>query len=300
MSRAFSSRRIEALRPRLITLLDELLDRLDDAGSPADLIAELSLPLSTLVICELLGVPVSDRTLFRTWVDPSLSTTAYPPDAVRDALDQFSDYVCDLLDDRRATPGQDLLSELVAAHDEGGRLSEQELVTIAGTLLVAGHENTANQITNSMFVLLSAPDQWKRLESEPDILDHAVEELLRYLAIGTGISFARVATVDLTIADVAVRRGEAVTVSLPAANRDPRVFTDPETLDLTRSPNPHLAFGPGTHHCLGAPLARMELRETLRALVRRFPQMRLARPAADVRWKDGLVFRAPVELPVAW
>jgi nocardicin N-oxygenase len=306
MSRAFSFRRIERLRPRVTALLDEQLDRLDELGSPADLVEQLALPLPLLVICELLGVPPADRSVFRTWVDPILSSTAYPAEEVREALDKFSYYICDLLDERRAQPGSDLLSDsallsdLVHAHDEDGRLSEQELVTLAGTLLVAGHENTANQIANSMFALLRAPQRWAQLRSTPRILDSTVEELLRFLAIGSGVSFARIATEDVTISGVAIGKGDPVVVSLPAANRDPRVFSDPETLDLTRPDNPHLAFGPGTHHCLGASLARIELRETLAALGRRFPGLRLAVPAHDVRWKAGLLVRAPIELPVAW
>jgi nocardicin N-oxygenase len=299
-AQAFSIRRIGGLRPRVAGLVGELLTDMEALDRTADLVQHLALPLPILVICELLGVPFSDRTLFRRWVDPILSSTAYSPAQVREALDQFSDYVCDLLDERRARPAADLLSALIQAHDEDGRLSELELVTFAGTLLVAGHENTANQIANSVFSLLRAPPQWSRLCSGAAPLEDAVEELLRYAAVGSGVSFARVATEDVTLSGTVIRKGEPVVVSLPAANRDPRRFTDPETLDVTRQDNPHLAFGPGLHHCVGATLARLELRETLGALVHRWPRLRLAVPVEEVVWKSGLLAHAPVELPVAW
>jgi cytochrome P450 len=292
VGRAFGTRRVASLRPRVAALLSALVDEMEEHGPPADLVAAIARPLPTLVICELLGVPVDDREKFRGWVDPILSTTAYPPERVREALDEFSDYICDLLDARRETPADDLLSALIHAHDEGGDLTDLELVTLAGTLLVAGHDNTANQIANSVYALLAA-GSWP-LSGD---VDAAVEELLRMLSVGAGVSLARRATEDVEVAGVRIAAGDAVLVSLPAANRDPRVFTDPDTLDLARTGHPHLAFGPGTHHCLGAPLARMELSEVLSALGRRVPGLRLA---GEVEWKAGLLARAPVALPVAW
>jgi cytochrome P450 len=297
---AFTTRRVQELRPRIAAIAKELLDDIEAAGPPADLVARLALPLPLLVICELLGVPVEDRARFRRWVDPIMSTTAYPPEEIRRALDDFSDYICDLIEQRRTRPSTDLLSALIAASDAENRLSELELVTFAGTVLIAGHENTANMLSNAVVALLGRPRQWALLAAGPDTVARAVEELLRYLAISTGISFARVTTCDVTLSGVPVPAGAAVVVSLPAANRDPRVFTDPETLDLRRSPNPHLAFGPGTHHCLGAAIARVELQEALGALARRWPALRLAGPAAELPWKRGLVARAPTELPVSW
>jgi nocardicin N-oxygenase len=260
----------------------------------------LAVPLPLLVICELLGVPVEDRMTFRQWVDPIMSSTAYRPAEIRQALDDFSDYICDLIEERRARPSGDLLSALINARDVEDRLTELELVTFAGTLLIAGHENTANMIGNAVVTLLGTPSRWARLHAEPEIVPHAVEELLRYLAQGTGVSSARIATCDVVLSGVRIPAGAPVVVSLPTANRDPRVFTDPEALDLSRAPNPHLAFGPGTHHCLGASLARTELQEAIGALSRRWPSLRLAKPATELRWKQGLLAHAPTELPVSW
>jgi nocardicin N-oxygenase len=297
---AFTARRVGELRPRIAALTTELLDAVEAAGPPADLVPLLALPLPLLVICELLGVPETDRAEFRQWVDPIMSSTAYPPAEIRAALDSFSDYICDLIDERRTGPGADLLSELIHAHDVEGRLTELELVTFAGTLLIAGHENTANMIGNSLVTLLDEPSRWARLHASPAILGAAVEELLRYLAQGTGVSFARIAMADVTLSGTRIPAGAPVVVSLPTANRDPRAFPDPETLDLARAPNPHLAFGPGIHHCLGSALARAELQEVLGAVSRRWPTLRLAKPAGELRWKEGLLARAPTELPVAW
>ncbi|WP_422769171.1 cytochrome P450 [Plantactinospora sp. WMMC1484] len=297
---AFTTRRVNNLRPRITALTEQLLDDVEAAGPPADLVPLLALPLPLLVICELLGVPVEDRTTFRQWVDPIMSSTAYRPEQVRQALDDFSDYVCDLIEERRTRPSGDLLSALIHAHDVDGRLTELELVTFAGTLLIAGHENTANMIGNAVVTLLETPSHWARLSAEPHIVASAVEELLRYLAQGTGVSFARVATGDVTLSGVRIPVGAPVVVSLPAANRDPRVFADPESVNLSRSPNPHLAFGPGIHHCVGSSLARAELQVVLGAMSRRWPRLSLARPAVDLGWKKGLLARAPTQVPVVW
>jgi nocardicin N-oxygenase len=297
---AFSARRIERLRPRIADVTTELLDRMVAAGPPADLVAAFALPLPITVICELLGVPVADQPRFTGLAGRLLSTSAYTRQEVRDAVDELSDYLCDLIELRRAQPADDLLSVLVHAHDTDDRLSEQELVTLCGTLLSAGYENVANTIANATLLLTGRPALLARLRAEPELVPAAVEEMLRYLMSGLGVSHPRIATEDVVIAGVPIRAGDAVFASLPAANHDPDVFADPDRVDFDRTTNGHLAFGYGPHTCLGAQLARAELAVALVALVETLPGLRLAVPVDEVDWKSGLTVRGPRTLPVAW
>src|SRR5262245_44690159 len=234
VSQAFTPRRVEQITPRVRQIADDLLADMISAGPPADLMERYALPLPVMVICELLGVPYADRDRFREWSTVVMSMTAYSPDEVERAITEFSEYLWDQIDARRETPTDDLLSALVSAHDEGGRLSDAELVTIAGTLLVAGHQNTVNQIGNFTYTLLEHPDLLQRLRAEPELLTTALEELLRFMPLGHGISFARVATVDVDLSGTHIAAGEAVLVSPQAANRDPEFFDDPDTLRLDR------------------------------------------------------------------
>lgn len=301
VAQAFTNRRVEQMRPHVAAHMDELLTAMVDKGPPSDLVRDFTLPLPTMVICELIGVPYEDRNRFRGWVVALTSTTACTPEEVDQAIDEFSDYVAELVAERRERPTDDLLGALVRARDEGRLLSEEELLTFVGVLLVAGHENTANQLANIIYTLLARPGLLDRLRGiPPELFPTAMEELLRYVVIGTGVSLALIAKEDVTISGVLVRRGDAVMVSTAAANRDPRAFHDPTELDLGRTPNPHLVFGPGVHHCLGSSLARMELQEAIRALMDRFPGLRLAVDAKDVPWKAGISGRGPSELPITW
>jgi len=300
VAQAFTGRSTERMRSYIARAAGDLLDAMEQREPPVDLIEHFAVPLPVKVICELLGVPHEDRHRFRTWVEPVMSSTAHSAEEIRDALDQFADYLVDLIDERRARPCDDLLGTLIHAHDEEGRLTEQELVTFVGVLLVAGQENTANQIANFTYTLLTEPGLVDLLRGRPDIIASAVEELLRFVVIGTGVTFARIALTDVKLGGTVIAAGDAVMISLATANRDPRVFGEPETLDLTRDPNPHLVFGPGTHHCLGASLARVELQEAIGALVHRYPALRLACADEEVQWKSGLMVRGPVSLPVTW
>jgi len=297
VSKWFTGREIERMRGYVATVADELLSTLEP---PVDLVDAYAVPLPVRVICEMLGVPHEDRHRFRAWVEPVMSSTAHSAQEIRAALDEFADYLVDLVDERRTAPTTDLIGTLVSARDSDGALTEQELVTFVGVLLVAGQENTSNQIANFTYTLLSEPGLVTTLRERPEIVPQAVEELLRYLVIGTGVTFARIALTDVDVGGTTIPAGDAVMISLAAANRDPRVFADPEAIDLDRAPNPHLVFGPGTHHCLGASLARMELQEAIGALVRRFPTLRLAVDPQEVPWKSGLMVRGPVSLPVTW
>ena len=300
VSKAFTPRRVEEITPRVEQMADELLDDMIRSGPPADLMEAYALPLPVMVICELLGVPFADRDRFREWSTVVMSTTAYTPEEVDHALTEFSEYLWEQIDDRRENPRDDLLGALVSARDEGNRLSDAELVTIAGTLLVAGHQNTVNQIANFTYTLLERPGLLHRVRTEPGLLLPAIEELLRFVALGHGVSFARVATEDVELSGVVIPAGDAVLVSPQTANRDPAYFEDPEELRLDRPDNLHMAFGAGMHHCLGAPLARMELRVAFDRLLAKLPGLRLAVPAQEVQWKKGLLARGPIALPVAW
>ncbi|GDY31462.1 cytochrome P450 [Gandjariella thermophila] len=300
VAKAFTMRRVEALRPRAQEITDELIDQMIDHGPPADLVEEFALPLPVTVICELLGVPYEDRKDFRRWSDAALSTTALSREQVQEYLDNLHEYMAGLVARRRATPTDDLLGALVRARDEEDRLSEDELVRLGVGLLIAGHETTASQIPNFVYVLLTQPEHWQRLRAEPELVPRAVEELLRYIPLGAAAGFPRYATEDIELGGVLVRAGEPVLAVVASANRDESVFPDADTLDLRREVNPHVGFGHGVHHCLGAPLARMELQVALGSLVRRLRELRLATPEPELRWKTGMLVRGLESFPVSW
>lgn len=300
VAKAFTSRRVAQLRPRTREIVDGKLTEMERAGAPADLVQGLALPLPVTVICEMLGVPPRDQHRFRDFSDAILSTTAYTREQIDSARDSLEGYLAELVALRRAEPTDDLLGALVAARDDEDRLSERELVNLGVGLLIAGHETTANQIANFTYVLLTQREYWEQLRREPELIPGAVEELLRYVQLGAGGGQPRVATEDVVLSGVTVRAGEAVFVHTQAANRDEAVFEEPEKLDLTRQRNPHIAFGYGAHHCLGAQLARVELQVALEALLERFPTLRPAVPLDEIPWKRGLLVRGPAQLLVEW
>ncbi|CAM4259737.1 cytochrome P450 [Nocardia ninae] len=300
VAKAFTSRRVEQLRPRAQEIVNERLAAIESAGPVADLVQSLALPLPVTVICEMLGVPTEDQHRFRDFSDTVLSTTAHTPAQIDDARAALEAYLAELVAQRRARPTDDLLGALVAARDNEDRLTEDELVNLGIGLLIAGHETTANQIANFTYVLLSEPQHWELLCARPELVPAAIEELLRYVQLGSGGSFARVATEDVPLGGVTVRAGEAVIVNTQAANRDEAIFDNSEQLDLSRIHNPHMAFGHGVHHCLGAQLARLELQVAIGSLLHRFPTLRLAVPFEEVPWKTGLLVRGPTALPVTW
>jgi pimeloyl-[acyl-carrier protein] synthase len=276
VSKAFTPRTVEQLRPHVAELVHEMLDEADPAGF--DLIAGLGYPLPVTVICELLGVPVEDRHLFGPWSsDASRMLDADLDEATIQrgllAFMQLLNYLNGLFDERRAAPRDDLVSALLAAEEEGDRLSEEELRSTVLLLFVAGHETTMNLIGNGTVALLRRRDQWERLVADPSLAPTAVEELLRF--DGPVHLTGRTATVPSRIGDVEVEPGQGVVTLLAAANRDPERFPDPDRLDITRADNHHLTFSHGIHYCLGAALARLEGQETFKALVQRFPALEL-------------------------
>ncbi|GAA2405637.1 cytochrome P450 [Actinomadura vinacea] len=298
VSRAFTARMVEGLRPMVRGLAEELAGALVDEGG-GDLVAGVAEPLPVNVIAEMLGVPVEDRPLLRPWSADICGMYELNPSeeaqrtAVRAAV-EFSDYLRGLARARRADPRDDLISALAQVVDEGGdRLTEDELIGTCVLLLNAGHEGTVNATGNGWWSLFRHPDELARLRADPSLMPAAVEELLRY---DTSLPmFERWVLEDIEVAGVGIPRGSEVALQLAAANRDPEVFAEPDRLDLGRDPNPHISFGLGIHYCLGAPLTRIELAESYGALLRLAPGMRLAE---EPRWKPGFVLRGLRDLHV--
>ncbi|WP_211238419.1 cytochrome P450 [Actinomadura rifamycini] len=300
---AFTHRRVAALRVRVAAIADELLDGLTAGSRTADLVGGYARPLAMTVICELLGVPRPDQDRFAALSAAYLGGAATPPEETERAAKELRGYLAELVALRRAEPSGDLLGTLVRARDED-RMTETELVALGLTILVAGFETSAGMVAGSVHALLRRDGMLDPRLADRAALRTAVEELLRHVAVSAAGGTIRVATRDVRLgppgSGVTVRAGEAVLPATTSANRDPAVFAEPDRLDLTRSPNPHLAFGHGPHHCLGASLARVELEEALAALVRRLPALRLAVPDAEVRWRGGGMVRGPERLPIAW
>ncbi|WP_413753031.1 cytochrome P450 [Streptomyces sp. R-74717] len=297
VAKAFTVRQVEKLRPRVRELTASLLDELEAAGPPADLVDLYALPLPVAVICRILGVPAEDRPRFRVWSDAALSTSSLTAEEFEANREELRAYMAELIDRHRKEPQDDLMTALIEARDGGDRLSELELVDLCVGILVAGHETTASQIPNFVLTLLDHPDQLTRLRADPGLVSGAVEELLRFVPLGSGAGQPRYATEDIEVGGTLVRAGSPVLVAMGAANRDALRFTAPGVLDIAREGNQHLGFGHGVHHCLGAPLARLELQEALIALITRFPGLRLT---GDVTWKSEMLVRGPLVMPVGW
>ena len=301
VSKAFTARRVEALRPRVRQITDALLDRITPRGT-AELIGEFALPLPITVIGELLGVPDADRERFRAWTDEVLDQPFDPHQdmaRVAAARERMHGYLADLVEDKRTRPADDLLTDLVEATDEGERLDAQELLAMTFLLLVAGYVTTVNLIGNGTLALLRHPDQLDRLRAEPALVPQAVEELLRFDGpVNPGLT--RYAVEDLEIGGVSIPRGEVVLLAVAAADRDPDRFPQPDSLDVAATGPGHLAFGHGVHYCLGAPLARLEGQIAFTELLARLPDLTLAVGEDELQWSAGGVLRGLKELPVTF
>ncbi|WP_405466945.1 cytochrome P450 [Streptomyces jietaisiensis] len=296
VSRAFTPRHVEKLRTPVRRTAELLLDACA-AEEEFDLIGAYAAPLPIGVICDLLGVPGESRPDFRAWTDALVAPDPARPDRAREAVGRLLAFFTGLLADRRRQPGDDLLSALVAVRDEEDRLSEDELMSLAFLILVAGYENTVHLIGNAVAALLAHPAQLAALRAEPHLLGGAVEELARYDG-PVPLAIRRFPVEDVTLGGVTVPAGETVLLSLAAAHRDPRRFPEPDRLDLTRDATGHLALGHGIHYCLGAPLARMETEIALTALFERFPDLTPARPPQELRRRPSMRSRGLVSLPV--
>ncbi|HEU4325527.1 MAG TPA: cytochrome P450 [Roseiflexaceae bacterium] len=300
VSKAFTPRYIERLRPRVQQIADELIDTLEGRGE-IDLIEEFAFPLPITVIAEMLGVPVEDRAQFRVWSDVIVSGVPSKDRMQRleEVTDAFTAYLRRLFAERRANPGDDLISGLLAAEEQGDRLSERELFGMVFLLLIAGHETTVNLIGNGMLALLTHPDQLELLRSRPELAETAIEEFLRYDG-PVETSTLRYAREDVALGDVLIQRGSSVLVVLGSANRDEQRFAAADDLDITRADNRHVAFGYGIHYCLGAPLARLEGQIAFNTLLRRLPNLRLAVPLEQIAWRPSTLMHSLLTLPVAF
>ncbi|MFE1951203.1 cytochrome P450 [Streptomyces sp. NPDC059524] len=300
---AFTERAVQRWRPRVQEIVDGLIAGLRAQaadGGPVDLVAHFSMPLPMTVICELLGVPPKDRHYFRRVAEVAFSNGSASSEEMQKVGEEFGTYLFGHIGRLRDNPGDDLMSQMIAARDEDeDRLTEAELISLAGTILLAGYETTAAELSNFVYTLLTQ-DRWTWLAAHPEHLDSAVEELLRYIALGGGDVLPRLTTEDVEIGGTLLAAGESVIAAMISANRDADIFDNPDELDLERAHNPHLAFGHGPHHCTGAQLARLELRLALSSLLKAFPDLRLATTATDVPWREGSLVRGPVELLLHW
>jgi cytochrome P450 len=296
----FTIKRMNALRPTVQRIVDDLIDQLLAGPEPVDLVTEFAMPLPSLVICELLGVPYDDHEFFqrnsRAQIGPNV-----PVDEVLAAQNELIQYLTDLVGSKLTNPTDDLLSTLAVQRVLTGELTRVELAKMGLMLLVAGHETTANMIALGTVALLEHPDQLAALRDtdDPQLVNNAVEELLRYLTI-PHMGRRRVALADIEINGQVIRAGEGIIFPNNVANRDPDVFADPDRLDVHRDTRGHLAFGFGVHQCLGQPLARMELQVVYGTLYRRIPSLRLAGPVADIPFKHDAPIYGVYELPVTW
>ncbi|MFJ8001445.1 cytochrome P450 [Streptomyces sp. NPDC096310] len=298
LTREFMVKRIAALRPAVARLTDELLTAMSELSGPVDLVEHFALPLPSLVICELLGVPYEDHAFFQEQSKPLVDQKATAEETWQ-AFANLSEYLLELVRTKRTTPGDDVLTRLAEQVDEGV-ITDQDAADLGAFLLFAGHETTANMITLSTITLLQHPDQIPHLLAGPDQVAVAVDELLRYLTI-VHFGLRRTAVEDVTIGGVTIRAGEGVIISINVANRDPEFFNAPDDLDLERAgARQHLAFGYGIHQCLGQPLARAELQIVLPELFRRLPDLRIAVPMEEISFKQDTAVYGVLELPVTW
>ncbi|MEU4362612.1 cytochrome P450 [Promicromonospora sp. NPDC023987] len=300
LTRDFSVKRVQQMRPHIQGLVDDILETMISKGSSADLVRDYALPIPSLVISLLLGVPYADHGFFQDKGGALLDTriTKQERDAV---LGELLGYLGELVERKEREPADDLLSRLVTERVQTGQLSREMAAMNGVLLLIAGHETTSNMISLSTLVLLQDPEQLTRIRDteDPAVIKNAVEELLRYTTIAQD-QIMRVAAEDVTVGGQLIRAGDLIVANLPSGNRDEAIFTDPDTLDIDRNTRGHLAFGYGVHQCLGQNLARAELEIALPTLLRRLPGLKLAVPMEQIRFRDEMVTYGPHELPVTW
>lgn len=294
---AFTAKGVERIREQARGMLDELVDELLQDGPPTDLTATVLSPFPIAVICELMGVPAADRHAMHTWTQLILSS-AHGKEASEKAKREMSAYFSDLIGLREGSTAEDVTSLLGAALGRG-EVTLEEAVGLAVLLQIGGEAVTSNS-GQLFYLLLTRPDLVERLRSDPAIRPRAIDELLRYIPHRNAVGLSRIALEDVEIGGVRIRAGDPVHVSYLAANRDPDVFPDPETIDFSRSPNPHVAFGFGPHYCPGGMLARLESELLVDALLDRVPGLRLAVAPGQVPFRKGALIRGPAALPVAW
>lgn len=305
--RAISPSRCDWIRPCMAQLADELLRDMSAAGPPVDLLKEYLYPLPHFVACRQFGFPPVKDARYLRWSQVALSMSVHSPRQLEDNWNEYRAHVLHLIEaavsgDRRQNTAGSVVERLTTANDalpRDDRLEPAELADVMGGLFMASHMTTVSVLALSLTTLLSTPGAWEQLSRTPEVPSAALEELLRH-ALWIHDALPRIATEDMEMAGVRIRAGDLVLTCVDAANRDPRVFTGPDTLDLTRSPNPHLAFGLGTNHCPGSAVARTVVRGTLTPLLLRFPRLRLAVEPAEISWRPDEQLRMPETLPVRW
>lgn len=300
VSKSFTPRFIESLRPRVQQIADDLLDAVQDKGQ-MDLVKDYAYPLPINVISEMLGVPKVDSPKIQVWSE-ALSRglgLGKPSPEVAESMRALGAYTAQLVAEKRQNPSDDLISQLILSEEDGDRLNEEELVSMITLLIFAGHETTSNLISIGSLMLLDHPEQLERLKTDFSLAPSAVEELLRFNGPSTIVG-PRFATEDIELGGQLIKKGEMVIAVVKSANRDGRVFTDPDDLDLTRKITRHLAFGHGIHKCLGAPLARIEGDIAFTTLLKRLPNLRLSVPRENLTWSSGLTSQGITSLPVSF
>ncbi|MER5425817.1 cytochrome P450 [Streptosporangium roseum] len=296
----FTAKRMTALRPSMTEIAEQLIDDMVKRGRPGDLRAGLGFPLPVYVICDMLGVPAADRDRFSYWSDTLLNLTRYSKAEIDAAQAEFFQYMSDHVAAKRAEPGEDLLSELIAAGGpEDGGLADIQILVTGMALLVAGHETTANMIGKMVSMLLADRSRWEALLADPKLIRTAVEETLR-LDANSGFGLPRYLREETEVSGTVLPRGTTVVCSMAAANRDESAFEAAAEMDLSRSPNPHLSFGSGAHSCLGQALARTELQVVLEVLLRKLPSLELAVPVEELERVEGLAVGGLRTVPVRW
>ncbi|EST32943.1 cytochrome P450 [Streptomyces niveus] len=301
INKAFTTPQVEALRPWTQRAVDELLDTMAKSGAPADIADHLADRLPLMTICELLDVPEADRPQLRQRAMDMMSMNAADRNSAVEAKAWLRAYFCELTAERRRAPGEDLISGLATARIGDEMLDADELAVLAMLLVITGHDTTTYNISNIVYTLLTRPERAAELCARPELLPNALEELLRHIPFRQGVGIPRVALEDVDFDGVVIKAGDTVHVSYLTANRDELAYDRADELDFHREdPAPHMTFGWGSHHCLGAHLARMVLQVSIGTLLTRFPDLRLAVPAEEVRWNTVSIWRYPLALPVTW
>jgi cytochrome P450 len=296
VNQGLTPKRMSNSRPRLEKVVDQLLDGLDDGRPVVDLIAGFTRPLPISTICDLLGIPPEDEAIFHRWA-AELVGAGHPPEVVEAASNNVIEYAKASIEAKRLAPSGDMLSALVLGKDGGDRLTPDELVGMFFLLTMAGHVTSMHTLTNSIHSLLTHPEELAKLQADLSLIRAAVDELMRYDS-GVGVGTFRFTKEPIALGDVVIPAGEILALSLSSAHRDATKYPDPDRLDLNRHPAGVLGFGHGTHYCIGAPLARIQVEVALTKLFTRFPKLRLAVDPAELEWENGALMRGLVELPV--
>jgi cytochrome P450 len=302
VSKAFTPRQVERLRPEVARTVDSLLDGIAASPQPVDLVGHFATPLPILTICMLLGVEPDQHRPFRECADTAMAIGDADGGDRSSAFERMQELAAELVERRRADPGEDLLSRLITVHDEDeGALSQQELIATIMTVLIGGYESTVNQLARGLVALFDHPEQLAALRADPGLIPGAVEEILRYAATDSGYGAPRYATEDVEVGGVLVPKGSTLLVIRQSAHRDEEVFDAPDTFDISRAnAQQHFAFGGGPHFCLGAALVRLELDVAYRKLLERFDDLRLAVPVEQLTWHFRVTTAGPDTVPVLW